>query len=440
MDTENRKKQRKTSKDVFGEEEKQQYWNVRPYLAAGLVIFVVSVLIIAVFFLFYRFEGFAKGWDKLMFILQPILIGLAIAYLINPIVRRMDRFLKKKFLVKGKNEVLTLKRIRGISVTVAMLVFFCILAVLVLLIVPQVVTSVQGLINNLPSQIESLNKWIEKVSSGQGQYSDTIQGVIAKAQEWLQNWVETELLPQSQKILTSVTTGVITVVKTFINFLIGIAIAIYVLTTKETLTAQCKKLIYTVMKPARGNWVIKVIRKSDTIFGGFIIGKIIDSVIIGIICFVALSIMQMPYTILVSVIVGVTNVVPFFGPFIGAIPSVLLILLVNPWQALYFLIFVFILQQVDGNIIGPMILGDKTGLSTFWVLCAILVFGGIFGIPGMILGVPAFGVIYYIVQEIMEIVLKKRKLPYEQREYHALNSVDTETNKMVYWEKDEHKK
>lgn len=193
------------------------------------------------------------------------------------------------------------------------------------------------------------------------------------------------------------------------------------------------------MKPERGNWVIKVIRKSDTIFGGFIIGKIIDSIIIGIICFVALSIMQMPYTILVSVIVGVTNVIPFFGPFIGAIPSVLLILLVNPWQALYFLIFVFILQQVDGNIIGPLILGDKTGLSTFWVLCAILVFGGIFGIPGMILGVPAFGVIYYIVQEIMEIVLKKRKLPYEQREYHDLNSVDAETNKMVYWEKEEEK-
>lgn len=439
MDTENRKKQRKTSEFVSGKEEKKHYWNVRPYLPAGLVAFVVAVLIIVVFFLFYRYEGFAKGWNKLMFVFQPILIGLAIAYLINPIVRRVECVLKKKYLAKGKDEVLTLKRIRCISVAVAMLVFFCILAVLILLIVPQVVESVQGLIQNLPSQIESLNEWVKDLTSQQGQYAESIQEAASKIEEWLGNWVEQELLPQSQKILASVTTGVITAVKTCINFLIGIVIAIYVLTTKETLTAQCKKLIYTIMKPERGNWVIKVIRKSDTIFGSFIIGKIIDSIIIGIICFVALSIMQMPYTILVSVIVGVTNVIPFFGPFIGAIPSVLLILLVNPWQALYFLIFVFILQQVDGNIIGPLILGDKTGLSTFWVLCAILVFGGIFGIPGMILGVPAFGVIYYIVQEIMEIVLKKRKLPYEQREYHDLNSVDAETNKMVYWEKEEEK-
>ena len=175
-------------------------------------------------------------------------------------------------------------------------------------------------------------------------------------------------------------------------------------------------------------------RKSDIIFGGFIIGKIIDSIIIGIICFLFCLVTGMPYAALVGVIVGVTNVIPFFGPFIGAIPCSLLILIIDPKRALVFVIFIIVLQQIDGNIIGPKILGDKLKLSMFWVLFAILVFGGLFGIGGVVLGCPIFGIIYFVVQEIQRALLTKRGLKYKESCFENLDHIDEETKEMIYHE------
>ncbi len=196
--------------------------------------------------------------------------------------------------------------------------------------------------------------------------------------------------------------------------------------SKEKFGKQSKKIVYAVFKPSHANMILHLTLKSNEIFGGFIIGKLIDSAIIGVLCFIGLSLLNMPYALLVSVIVGVTNVIPFFGPYIGAIPSAVLIMLADPRKGLYFILFILVLQQIDGNIIGPKILGDSTGLSAFWVVFSILLGGGLFGFVGMILGVPTFAVIYYVINMLINHRLEVKKLPTETECYDKLSYVDSD--------------
>ena len=239
---------------------------------------------------------------------------------------------------------------------------------------------------------------------------------LDRAASYFENWVQTDVLPQATTYLASITSGVISMVKLLFNTIIGLIVSVYVLMEKEKFIGQSKKIIYAIFKPERGNIIVRTVRKSNQIFGGFITGKILDSVIIGVICYVVLLIMNMPYTVLVSVIVGVTNVIPLYGPYIGAIPSFIIIALANPLQGLYFLIFIIILQQFDGNILGPKILGNTTNLSSFWVLFAILLFGGVFGIVGMVIGVPVFAFIYQLIREWVLDRLEEQKLQTQKKE------------------------
>lgn len=212
-----------------------------------------------------------------------------------------------------------------------------------------------------------------------------------------------------------------------VNMLIGIVVAVYALIEKDVFVGQTKKLTYTLFKPERANSIIDTARHGDKIFGGFLSGKILDSIIVGVITFICLSIFKMPYTLLISVIIGVTNIIPFFGPFIGAIPCAFFILLIDPVQCLWFVIFIVILQQIDGNIIGPKILGTTTGISEFWVTFALLLFGGLFGFIGMIIGVPLFAVIYYIIKNLVNKKIQERGLPTQSALYHDIGGVDPET-------------
>ena len=232
------------------------------------------------------------------------------------------------------------------------------------------------------------------------------------------------VVPNIYRIIGSVSSGVVLVVRAVFDILIGLIVMVYLLNMKEKLLAQAKMIIYGVFPLKIANKVIEEGRYVHQVFGGFIIGKLLDSLIIGLICFVLLGFANMPYVLLVSVIVGVTNVIPFFGPFIGAIPSAFLILLSDPMKCLYFLIFVLLLQQFDGNILGPKILGDSTGLSSFWVLFSILLFGGLMGFVGMIIGVPTFAVMYRLVTEFTTWRLGKKALSGNLNEYDRLNYID----------------
>ena len=276
----------------------------------------------------------------------------------------------------------------------------------------------------LPGQLNSGIEAIENLQKEQSTMGLLLGNILNHASETLQNWIQTDLLRQMNIWMTNITTGAMNVLSEVFNFLVGCIVSVYMLFSKELFAAQMKKILYGVMSIEHANMTLHITRKSNEIFGGFIIGKIIDSAIIGVLCFLGLTLLDMPYILLVSVIVGVTNVIPFFGPYIGAIPSAILIALADPIKGIYFLIFILALQQLDGNVIGPKILGDSTGLSAFWVVFSILLGGGLFGFVGMIAGVPTFAVIYYIVKMVVEQKLEKKKMPADTEAYGRVEYLD----------------
>ena len=405
---------------------------MRQYLTVALLTFGTVCCCILFFFMVYRYHGFASFWRKLVWIVQPITIGVILAYLLNPVVRFIEAYVVKFLIPRVKNKRRARKAGRGVGVAGALLFLAVILILLFSVIVPSVSRSIQNMITVFPSEINNLIEWIEEFSKGDSELAEMVSEGIETASTMFQTYVQTELLPQAKVYLASITNGVIYGVKLLTNVLVGVIVSVYVLMSKETFAGQAKKIIYAILKPERGNIVITTVRKSNEIFGGFISGKLLDSAIIGVLAYIVLAIMKMPDTMLLAVIIGVTNVIPFFGPFIGAVPSFIIVVLQNPVQGLYFLIFIFILQQIDGNIIGPKILGDSTGITPFWVVTSILIFGGLWGFPGMLLGVPVMAVLQYIVRNLLDYALRKRGLVSDTASYVELVRVDKNTNELVY--------
>lgn len=421
-----------TEQDRATQIEKKRHHSWKHYFRLGFTIFLTVAACISFFFLLYRWSEVSKFLDVIFTSAQPITIGLVLTYLLMPVKKFIEKPVYEWFLLKKIDEQNAKKWAKGVGITGAIIFLFVIIAILIAMMVPALVTSVIGLIESMPGYVESFVEWIENVGIGNSEFAAFIVTTITNISDELQNWAKAELLPIVQQYIAHITSGVFSIVKAILNFLIGIIVVVYVMTIQDTLLGQCKKVIYALFPAKKGNIIIKTIRKSNDIFGGFVIGKIIDSAIIGVIAYVGCIILQMPSAFLVAFIIGVTNVIPFFGPFIGAVPSVLLVLIQSPIHALYLTIFILILQQVDGNIIGPKILGDKTGLASFWVLSSILIAGGLFGFFGMVLGVPVFAVLYYIWQEFVKYRMKKKNLSVSTTDYIRLKYIDEETNELVY--------
>ena len=414
------------------------FWNGKPLVSIGVMIFVTFCACIAVFFLFYRYNGFADGWSKLNQVLQPIIFGAVIAYLINPIMKWIEKHYISFFEKRTKKPEKLAKSARVWGLTGGLIFFIAIVAALVGIVIPQLVSTTMSLANSIPKQVSQFTVWLDDTAN-HSDVANTATEMITEGMDYLENWVEETVKPQLGDYITKVTAGVYNAIRAIINFIIGLIVSAYILYSKEKFVGQVKKIIYAFCSPTVGNKVVRMIRRSDQIFGGFIIGKLIDSLIIGILAFITLYIMRMPYTVLLAVIIGVTNVIPVFGPFIGAIPCFILVLLVDPLQGLEFLIFIFILQQIDGNIIGPKILGNTTGLTSFWVIFAILVGNGFFGVVGMLLGVPVFAVIYYLIRKFLEFLLKRKNLPTATDDYVKAVKIDPVEKKIIYPEKPEEK-
>ena len=414
-----------------GQAQKGADWNIRPYLAVGLTALLVIVLGISYYFLVDRYQDLTELVGKIWGILQPVLIGFVLAYLLSPIVRFEERhllpFLEKRMGKRGNAQ----KMARGIGVLGAIVFVIVVVSILLQMVVPELYQSINGLVTSLPRQVRDFMDWLDRYVSSDSEAAGYLETILTEGADYVGEWARTELLPQGRTILTGLTSGVISVGRLLLNLVIGVIISIYVLLSKETFIGQAKKLVYAALPGRQANAVVHTVHKANEIFGGFISGKILDSVIIGLLCFVGLLALRMPYAVLVSVIVGVTNVIPFFGPYLGAVPSTALILLADPMKGLYFLIFILILQQVDGNIIGPKILGDSTGLSSFWVVFAILAGGGLFGIVGMIIGVPTFAVIYYVARNILNHILGHKGLPQDSGSYVFAERLDLDGNKLV---------
>lgn len=392
-------------------------FNIREHFKQGFTIFVVIAAAIICYFSFLRFSDIYEVLKKIMGLLRPFVYGLVIAYLLNPImvftekytVPFLGKYLKKEKFVK--------KAARTIGVFSSLVFMIALISALLNMVVPELAKSIYDLVVNLPNEITDFVKKIETVQVENTTVNQILKEVVIRGTELLENWVQTDLLKQTNLLVTGLTTGVISIVNVVFDVVLGVFVSVYALYGKEEFLAQGRKIIYAVMSPKRANLTLHVLRKTNTIFGGFIIGKIIDSAIIGVLCFIGVSLLKMPYALLVSVFVGVTNIIPYFGPFIGAIPCAILILIVDPLKGLYFIIFIFLLQQLDGNLIGPTILGDSTGLSAFWVLFSILLFGGLFGVVGMIVGVPTFAVFYYVVNLFLQHKLEKKQLPVDTELY-----------------------
>ena len=361
------------------------------------------------YILFHR-SNFMGGIDRFITIAMPIIDGFVLAYLFTPILNMLEKKLIKP-LCKKAGIAMTPKvksRIRAGSILATLAVVLLVVYELFALIIPEVVRSIQSIIFQFPIYVNNLSDWALLLLKDNPELEATVDALIDQYSAKAMEFVNTNLLPHVNELLKTVSLSVIGVFKALWNLVIGFIISIYLLGSKEKFAGQAKKIVYAVFDRKAGNELVSNFRFIHSTFIGFIGGKIIDSIIIGIICFVCTSIIGTPYSILVSVIIGVTNVIPFFGPWIGGIPSALLVLMVDPKQALYFGILIIFIQQFDGNILGPKILGDSTGLSAIWVLVAIVVGGGLFGFPGMLLGVPTFAVLYSLMREWADRRLAKK--------------------------------
>ncbi len=414
---------------------KRSDWDIRPYLAIGALIFLVFCCCIAVFTMIFKYAALKKACSVFVGILQPILIGAVLGYLFNPLMRRIDTGLCGLILPKVKNKEKVKHVIRTVASILTLLIFLTLFGMIIYMIVPALMESIVNLVNTMSANVEHFIDWYNNLSLP-GKGSGEWERYLLMAAEYIEEWFDNSLVPQLQDFtqwqnyLTSITLSAINVVVVLKNVVIGLIVSIYVLMEKERFEGQAKKIAFAILPIKQANELIQIVHKVDQIFGGFIIGKIIDSIIIGIICFIGCSILRMPYTLLVSVIIGITNIVPFFGPFIGAIPCLIIVTITDPLHGLYLLIFILVLQQVDGNIIGPKILGESTGLSSFWVIFAIMVGSGLFGFAGMLFGVPTFAVIYYLAQRLISHLLKRKGLPAKSLDYTVVTHVDPETKEL----------
>lgn len=390
-------------------DKKYLYWGI-----TAVCVIIAGLLVFAAIFHFDMLWGFVGG---IFSILTPVLYGFAFAFLLNPVVKRFHKLLMKTVFKKNKKVQKAEKISRAISIVISILFMFILITVLALMLFPQLVTNIVGFYNNFDGYYNNFIGWLDGILKQESDSAEFIKQAFEKAKEMLQGWMATDLMPQLQNIATNLLSGLWSVFMVLKDVIIGLIIAIYFLFSKEKFCAQCKKVSYAILPRRRADSLIRNTRETSRVFGSFITGQVIDAMIIGVLCFIGMTILRLPYPPMISVIVAITNVIPFFGPYIGAIPSAILILLVNPIQAIYFIIFIIVLQQIDGNIICPRILGEAIGLNGFWIIFSLVIFGSLFGFIGMIIGVPAFAMIYTWIKRWILRRLGKHNMPQETLAY-----------------------
>ena len=386
----------------------------------ALVVIFISILLVVIF---TNLPGFFAVLASIGKILSPLITGVVIAFLLNPLVNFVDCRLGP--LLQKKLKAQTAKNLsRAAGIVMALIVAGILVYGFFAMLLPQLYDSVMNIVDNASTYFNSIETWATNILED----NPEIQGYVDKGLEqlrgFIENWVKTTFLSDMSKLVTTVSTSVFAVVKSLTNFVIGLVASIYMLWSKDTFRAQTKKIMVATMRPSAADRLLALGRNAYRIFNGFIIGKLIDSAIIGVLCYIGCEILKMPFTALVATIVGVTNIIPFFGPIIGAAPSAFLILLVDPLKAFYFVIFVIVLQQLDGNVIGPKILGNTVGISGFWVLASITIAASIFGFAGMLLGVPVFALLYVLISDGVNARLRKKQHSTVTEDYRNIQTVE----------------
>lgn len=337
---------------------------------------------------------------------MPFVYGIVIAYLLRPTCNFFERNLRSlsRKLWKKERRGLCV----GLSIALSFLLFFLIAYLLLAMMIPQLLRSIRVISVRIPLFLEVVQEWIERLFADNQVISSYLGDSVEDIETSLREWIQGSLLPSLNNVMNNFTNGVMGAFNLLYNLFVGVVAAVYILVRRKRFAAQSKLILYGALKTRVADWIYQEVCYADKMFSGFLAGKILDSTIIGVICFIACTILKIPNTMLVSVIVGVTNIIPFFGPYIGGFPSAMIILMESPVKCVWFIILIVVLQQVDGNILGPRILGNSTGLSGFWVLFSIILFSGLFGFVGMIIGVPLFAIIYDIVRRAVCYGLEQR--------------------------------
>lgn len=406
----------------------------KKYLYWGMTAFCVIAAAILFYMALNYLPLLRAGIAALVSILSPFIWGLVICYLLSPVLNVMERKLFGPLAArlykrhrKKNGEGLA----RGLSVLMAEIIFIAVIAALVGLIIPQLFQSLETIVNTSPQYISNAISWLTKLLDDYPVIEQYVTTTLSDVSQNLVSWINTTVLTKFGSLISNVTSGVYGVARGLYNLVIGIIVSVYILNSKEKFAAGAKRILYSIFSVEAAQKILEGLDFTDKTFMGFINGKLLDSAIIGLICYIGCALLRMPYALLVSIIVGVTNVIPFFGPFIGAVPSTLIILLVDPMKGLIFVLFVILLQQLDGNVIGPKILGSSTGITGFWVMFSIILGAGLFGFWGMLLGVPVFVVIYTLINRSVEKKLKRSNLPSDAEDYIGVDYIDPVTYEPV---------
>ena len=406
----------------------------KTYLHLGVTLVVSACAVLMFYDTFFQSRVLLDFFDKLMSVLSPVIYGLVFAYLLAPIVDFFDRYVQKG-LPKVKSSL-----VRGLSILVTWICVIALIYLMFSILIPELVDSTKTLADNFESYYKTVYNWVNSLVENQtifsdDIYSDQLLSALNGYYDKLVKWVTDTVIPQAQVAIVAVTGGIWSVVIFLKNLLIGMMISVYLLARKESFAKQSKKILYAILPETPYRRTLRAVAEADRIFSGFVRGKLLDSLIIGILCFICCSIFKFPYTPIISVFVGVTNIIPIFGPFLGAVPCLLLILLIDPLQALYFLIFVVLLQQFDGNFLGPKILGETTGVSSFLIIISILIGGGFWGVFGMIIAVPVCAIICTVCRNFANRRLEKHHLPDDDAFYFHMDHIDPETRQAIPYQK-----
>ena len=379
---------------------------MKRYLKIGIIGAAILASGILCAFVLFKMPVIISVLKGITEILKPFLYGVVFAYLLAPLCNKIE---EKLFQIFPKAKTKARRFICFIAIVISLCVAIAVIWLIIMMIIPQVWDSVMKIIQMVPQKLIVVNNWIEHMLENQPELQAYFEEFSSQAESNIDSLLNVDTIQKVQSIINSLSVqlfGVLGVVK---NIFLGLLISAYLLGSRKLFGAQAGLILHGVFSDKWAKIIEEEIRYTDKMFNGFLVGKIIDSAIIGLLCFVGTSIMGFEAPAFISVIIGITNIIPFFGPFIGAIPCGLLLLLENPMHCLYFIIFIFVLQQLDGNVIGPKILGNTTGVSSFWVLFAILLFGGMWGVVGMVIGVPLFAVIYDIIRKLVYRGLRKHK-------------------------------
>lgn len=396
----------------------------KKYIHIGAVILFVMFVSLVILFLFINWKNVTSVFLTFNRAMSPVYIGFIIAYLLNPLLRMIEKNaldpLAKKTIKKPSMQKAAA---RGVSIFIVLVVGISMIAGLFMLVIPELFNSISLLVSNLPSYYTSFQNWLDEFMKSNPEMSSYIKDITNQAYDQVMTLLKVELLPSSSKFILGLTDSIATFFLVLFDVFLGLIFSIYLMANKELFLAQGKRMLYSILKKKHAENLLGHLKETNTVFGKFISGKLLDSLIVALLTFFVLTIASIPYAILISVLIGVTNVIPFFGQYIGSVPSAILVFLVSPMKGIIFLVLIVIIMQVDGNIIGPKIMGESIGLGSFWVLFSILIFGSLFGLLGMIVAVPVFAIIFRLIKKWSASRLEKKQLPVETKYYMTLEPV-----------------